>query len=243
MNIVKYKKLNSGKYQVILDNNEKIILYENVILDNNLLLTKKIDNIENLLKENDKYTIIDQGIKYVSIKVRSVKEIKDYLLKKGYHIDDILNVITKLKEKKYLNDDYYTKCFINDKINLSLDGPKKIEKYLLNNLIDEKVISKYLVEFTEKMQRDKINKYINKMIKSNKNSLYVFKNKLLINLINLGYEKEIIDDCINGIKIDNEISLKEKERIKLRNKLSRKYSGNELERKINEKLYQKGFYF
>ena len=63
-----------------------------------------------------------------------------------------------------------------------------------------------------------------------------------MNLINLGYDKEMINDCLNKISIDNLDELKEIEKNKIRKKLERKYSGDELERKIKEKLYQKGFF-
>ena len=47
---------------------------------------------------------------------------------------------------------------------------------------------------------------------------------MLINLINLGYDKEMINDCLNKISIDNLDELKEKEKEKIRKKLERKYS-------------------
>ena len=65
---------------------------------------------------------------------------------------------------------------------------------------------------------------------------------MMINLINWGYEKEMINDCLNNIQLSNESSLKELEEEKIRKKLEKKYSGEELEYKIKEKLYQKGFF-
>ena len=43
MQIVRYQKVGKDKYKLFLDNKESIILYENVILANNLLLNKEID--------------------------------------------------------------------------------------------------------------------------------------------------------------------------------------------------------
>ena len=65
---------------------------------------------------------------------------------------------------------------------------------------------------------------------------------MLINLVNLGYDKEMINGCLNKISIDNLDELKNIEKEKIRKKLSRKYTGDELERKIKEKLFQKGFF-
>ena len=80
------------------------------------------------------------------------------------------------------------------------------------------------------------------MIKSNKKSKYVLKNKIITNLINLGYEKEDINICLENIQEIDESSNKEREKTKLYNKLKRKYTGEELERKVREKLYQLGYF-
>ena len=66
------------------------------------------------------------------------------------------------------------------------------------------------------------------------------KNKIKQNLINLGYDLSIINKCLSEYDIDdNEIYQKELE--KVRSKLSRKYTGKELEYKIKEYMYRKGF--
>ena len=46
MQISKYKKLKNNIYEVTLENDEKIKLYEDVILKEELLLKKEIDDIE-----------------------------------------------------------------------------------------------------------------------------------------------------------------------------------------------------
>ena len=98
------------------------------------------------------------------------------------------------------------------------------------------------LNYNDEFWKERINHYLEKQAKANKKSIYVFKNKMLINLINLGYDKELINSCLSNIAIDNQDDLKNKEEEKIRIKLERKYTGNELERKIKEKLYQKGFF-
>jgi len=242
MKIVKYKKLNGNKYQVILEDNSKINLYEDVILEKELLLKKEIDDLESLLNANSKYGIYEEALHYISIKLRSKKEIYNYLIKKSYQEEDINKTIDKLIKNGYINDEYYSKCYINDRINLSLDGPLKIKKYLDSLDISNLVYDKYLDEFNKELVYSRINKYLEKQLKVNKKSIYIFKNKMLINLINLGYETSDINHCLMNINVDNQDELKEKEKEKLYKKLSRKYTGIELDRKVKEKLYQKGFF-
>ena len=121
---------------------------------------------------------------------------EDYLTKKGYSNLDINNTIDKLIKKGYLNDDYYSKCYINDKMNLSNDGPLKIKKHLEELDIPYPVYSKYLKNFNYELQKEKVNDYINKKLKSNRKSRYMFKNSMVVNLVNLGYDKELVNECL-----------------------------------------------
>ena len=91
------------------------------------------------------------------------------------------------------------------------------------------------------MQVSKINKFIAKEIKLNSNkSSYVLKNKILISLVNKGFYKDDIVRCLDNVVIDDSL-MYEKEYKKTYDKLSKKYSGKELEYKVKQKMYQKGF--
>lgn len=241
MQISKYKKLKNNIYEVTLENDEKIKLYEDVILKEDLLLTKEITDLKRITVINNKYEVYDVALKYLNHHVMSIKGMKEYLSKKKYNEKDINETIDKLIKNGYLNDSYYAKCYISDHINLSNDGPYKMIKHLEELDINSSIYAEYLSKYND-IWKDRIEKYINKNLKTNKKSSYYFKSKMLINLINLGYDKEMINDCLSKVTIDNLDELKEKEKIKIRKKLERKYSGDELERKIKEKLYQKGFF-
>ncbi len=241
MKIIKYKKLKSNKYDVYLEDGNKITLYEDVILQEELLLKKEIKDINELLKKNDYYAISEVALKRLSHHVESVKGMREYLLKKGYDLKDIEENLSSLEKKGYLNDAYYAKCYINNQINLSNDGPLKIIKNLEENGISEDYYQDLLNKY-HNLWSERINKYLQKQLKINKKSNYYFKNKMLMNLINLGYEREMINESLSHIYINNLDELKKKEEDKIRLKLSRKYEGEELERKIREKLYQRGFF-
>ncbi len=241
MKINKYKKLKSNKYEVTLENNDTIILYEDVILKEELLLKKEIDDLDRLTKINEEYEVYEVALRYLNHHVLSVKGMEEYLKKKKYDLQIIDKTIDKLKCKCYLSDEYYAKCYILDHVNLSLDGPYKIIKHLEELDINSDIYAQYLSKYNDTW-KERIEKYINKNLKTNKKSTYFFKSKMLMNLINLGYEKEMINEVLSHIQIDNLDELKEIEKNKIRKKLERKYSGDELERKIKEKLYQKGFF-
>ncbi len=168
--------------------------------------------------------------------MRCKKELEMYVDK--IDKDKTSFIISKLENNGFINDKLYIKAYINDKINFSLDGPYKIYKYLKDNELDENLIYDELSKIDNSIFEEKIKKYIDKKAKLNKTSLYQFKCKVLNELINKGYDKEDILKYLDDVKVKSNISTDYK---KIYSKLSNKYDGYELERKVKEKLYQKGY--
>ncbi len=57
----------------------------------------------------------DRALKYLSLKQRSIKEIHDYLSKKGHSEIDINETLKKLVELKFLNDDDFARLYAESK--------------------------------------------------------------------------------------------------------------------------------
>ena len=243
MKITKIKKLPSGKYNLILDNKEKFITYDEVILNNNLLFNKEIDpQLLNKLNIDTKYyDIYNKIVKLISIRIRSEKEVVDYLEKNNIEIIEQNKIIENLKNNNLINDKNFVKSFISDKLNLSNDGPNKIKNMLLEHNISNELIDMELSKIDKSFYYEKINKIIDKKVKSNKKySQFVLKQKIVNDLKNQGFNYDDINECIENIKVNNN-SLIEKYYDKIFNKLSVKYDKDILYIKVKEKLYQKGF--
>ncbi len=241
MKINKYKYLGSSKYKVFIEDKEYII-YEDIIIKNNILLKQEItkEELEFYLKENIYYEALYKTVKYIGIKMRSKKEIIKYL-DKSYDKYIVNKVITYLDNNNLINEKEYVKAYINDSINLKNIGPLKIEKELINMDINKDIVIPLLEVYTKDIELDKIDKLIKKEVKLNKNkSLYMLKNKIMYNLINLGFHKEYINTSLEGLSIDDN-DIYKREYDKLYKKLCNKYDDEKLDYIIKQKLYQKGF--
>ena len=98
--------------------------------------------------------------------------------------------------------------------------------------------------FTKDKQIPKIEKVANRLIKSNRSrGGIVLRKKIIHDLQMLGYEYSLIDEVLSSLDFGDMKEIQKREYEKLFRKLSRKYSGRELEYKIKEKLYQKGLYY
>ncbi len=239
MKIEKIKK-NGKKYIIILDNGLEIKTFDDVIINNGLLYNKIIDDdlLDKINKENDYYNIYYKVVNYISKKLRSEKEIIDFLDKNN--ILDKNKIINKLKSINLINDLNFAKAYISDRINLSNDGIYKIKNDLLKHNIDLGIIDNELSKIDDEIINKKIEKLINKKIKNSKYTGFKLKYKVVNELINLGYDKSKISEIYDNLDIKND-DLIIKEYNKLYNQLSKKYQGKELEYKINVKLYNKGF--
>ena len=242
MKILKYKKTSRGRYKVTLDSDE-IILYEDVIIKNDFLLRKNVDTflLDKVLNENILYEAYDLALGYIETRLRTDKEIIKYLEKKGYNTNTISDVLNRLKSNNLINEVKYVEAYTNDKINLSSYGPFKIKRDLSDLGISIEVIENYLNTIDDEVWSNKLDKIIDKKVKSMKNkSLYMIKNKLRADLTILGFDKDMINLKLNSLDKNDEDSLK-KEMEKAYNKYSKKYEGDALKMQIKNHLYKKGF--
>ena len=244
MNILKFKKKNKEQYELILDNDEKLVVYEDVIIKYNLLSNKKLssDILKKINNDNNFSSIYAKCIKYISIRMRSEKEIRDYLHKKLVDFEMADKIIDKLKINKLIDDEKFVQAFIDDKLLLTNYGPKKIRNELCNHNIDYSIIDKYIDNIDKEIFYEKINKIITRQLNSNtKYSKNMIKNRIQNTLNNLGYPKVFYNDILNSFDIKDDDNILEKELYKEYTKLSKKYSENELKIKLKQKLYKKGF--
>lgn len=240
MKINKIKKLAGGKYKIELED-LNLIIYEDVMLEENILYKKELDEdiIDKLTKKNDYYTVYNKTLKYIMTKIRSEKEIKEYLKKFEINENDKDKIITKLKSIRLINDDVYLKSYISDRVRLSNDGPKKIKNNLIQNNIDGNKIDLEMEQYQKDFE-DKLTRLILKKTKVVKESEYMMKQKLTNHFINLGYSKNMIENILNTVKIDSSSIIKSEYNKQLK-RLSNKYDGEELKYKIKNNLYKKGY--
>ncbi len=244
MQIKSFKKQKSGLYKIILDNNEEILLYEDLILKYELLIHKTLDKkkLDAILLDNQKQAVYYAGVQYLKKKRRSQKEVQEYLIKRDFDLHDVDEAIKKLVQQHYIDDRSYASSYLHDKMILTNEGPNKIKMELLKKGVLPDIVDQVMVEYDVNAKRQKINKIINKQITTNHNKSNKFlKEKILNVLLNLGFDKEDINNEIMQIEFPNDIAIKEQEYTKLLKKLGKKYSGKELEYKVRQKMYAKGF--
>ncbi len=243
MKILKFKKSAKGKYKLLLDNNKSITLYEDVIINNNLLITKEIkeEELDSLMKQNNDIHVYGMALNYISIRMRSIKEIKDYLKRKEVSDKLIDETIDKLIKSGYLNDFNFAKAYVNDQLLITNKGPLKIKTELTKLGIGNEIINEVLDDIDNNILKEKLSNLMEKQVKIKKGSSNSIKIKLVNYFTNLGYDKQMILDELSLYKLKSDPVKLKKDYDKLYNKYKNKYEGSNLAYFISQKLYSKGY--
>lgn len=245
MKIKCYKKCKNNKYQIFfVGNKENIHLYDDIILKFNLLLKKEITEkeIQELVKENDKLECFYKAIKYLSIRNRCKKEIKEYLKRNNFSDKEIEHTIMLLEEKKLINREEYLRAFIDDQISLTKNGPQKITQKLISLDYEEAEIKAYLDTIDQNIWQEKLESLIAKKEKNTKKeSSNKKRERILYSCIQEGYNREDIIPILKNLNFEEDNEFLEKEALKLYNKLAKKYQEPNLSYQVKARLINKGF--
>ena len=183
---------------------------------------------------------------HLSFKVRTEKEVREYL--KKYDIEDTIasQVIANLKDENWINDRQYAYSVINAN---QLSGDKG--PYVLIQKLSQKGIAKSTIEdvlmdfdFSEVAQRvaeKLLKKYTGKL------PARALQDKIIQNLTNKGFSysdaKKAFDDLDSQVDQETTQELIFKELDKQYTKYARKYEGYELKQRLTQVLARKGYDF
>ena len=235
-------QLKSGNKYLLLIEDKKYILYDDVIIKYQLYNKKEIDDslLKKINEDQNFYTAYYKMISFLSYKMRTEQEVRNKL--RSYHLGKSLTdlVIDKLKEDNYLNKDKYLNSFFHDQIVLTLNGPDKIKYDLKKIGYDDDEIDNLIDSIDEEEWINRINKIVEKKLKANHTlSCKMFNLKIRQHLNGLGYSNYLVDKIGDIVFDETEIYKKTYE--KLYKQYHNKCKDSELESKINNKLYQQGF--
>ena len=185
------------------------------------------------------------AVQYLARRMRSEKEIRNYLKQKEADEPIIDEVIHKLAEQNYLNDKEFAFAFVRTQIHTTDNGPDVISRELKEKGISAEIAGEALNEYPREQQIEKASKITSKFLhKTTKESWKVQKQKLEQLLLRKGYSYEVIQLVIQeheGEKEDEaELEAIRFQGAKLQRKFS-KYDGFEYEQRMKQALYRKGF--
>ena len=244
MKILQLKKGKKNTYLLKLDDGKEYSIYDDILVKYALLPKKEIkeEELTKIIKENQELESYYIALQYLTIKLRTKKELETYLKKKDYSKDAIEKTISTLEQQGYLKEEEYIQSFLHDMFRFSNDGPFKLKRKLMELGISEEKIEEQLPSLKKEEWISKLkNLWKKKATSKHNDGMYKWKQKCEMYFYNLGYPKDWIDEISSSYEWIEDNQTLEKEFLKLHKKWSRKSEGNDLIMKIKQKLYEKGF--
>lgn len=147
------------------------------------------------VQESSEIIAFNLTTKYISSKLKTEQQIKDYLYKKNYHKQTVDVVIEKLKEYKIIDDKNYAETYARSNPNFSKN---KLKQKLFASGIKSQIVDDSLTEVDDLSSCKKhAEKYLrNKIV--DKPTI----EKLIRRLQGMGYAWDTIKSTLNALKFE-----------------------------------------
>lgn len=116
------------------------------------------EELKKLFSESEKNSAFERAVGYISIAPRAKKEIRKYLLDKGYDLDVVIATVDKLDAYRYVDDYAYAQSYIKAKSKKY--GKFRIASELRQKGIDAETISELLDDHAEDGAAEVARKYL-----------------------------------------------------------------------------------
>ena len=172
--------------------------FAGVSLETTLKLRLKVGDsvdetrLNEILKETERTEALNKAADYALKTLKTKRQVKDYLLKKGYSEETVWQTVDKLKEYGYIDDKEYSKRFIES--TSKTQGKRLIEyKLMMKGVKKEDIAAAYETAETDEnaSARALCEKYLRNKEKTKENVLKAYKY-----LIGKGFSYEQADYAV-----------------------------------------------
>ncbi|MCX7748987.1 MAG: recombination regulator RecX [Clostridia bacterium] len=198
---VERNKRNKDTLLVYIDGSFAFSIREEDYIALNLYAEREItkDEIERVKNEINLRAAKSTAVKFLSLKTRCEKEVRDKLESEGFDLDTIDGALSYLISIGYINDKVYAQKYISDRYKLKPKSKKLLKAELIHKGIDEKIAQEILSESEMDEEEVALNVLKKKFGKYDLNDEKIFK-KAYAFLLHRGFHYELIYNVINKIR-------------------------------------------
>lgn len=220
---------------------------EDVLIKYQLKKGMELDDftVTEIFYQDDIRKAYSQAVQYLATRMRSETEVRKYLHKKEVEEQIVNEVIHKLYQYKFLDDQEFSVAYVRTQMNTTDKGVVVISQELKEKGIAEQLIEAAMLEYPYEKQLEKACGLAEKFLqKKSHESLKASKQKLEQMLIRKGYPFGLITEALGLVEFEEdtfkELKAVEMQGSKLISKY-RKYEGYEFRQRMKQALYRKGF--
>ena len=200
MEIISFKlksKTNANVFLVTTSEGE-FVLHSDIIVKHKIEKGAVNDNIFlEAVNESEVLIGLNLCLKYISSKLKTEKQIKDYLYKKEFKKPAVDEILEKLKEYNVVNDEIYAETYAKSNPNFSKN---KIKQKLMSVGVKSDITENATQEVNDEISCLKHSeKYMRNKVADKQTT-----EKLIRRLQGMGYNWDTIKHALNKLKCDTE---------------------------------------
>jgi regulatory protein len=199
---IEYQKKNKERFNIYIDDEYGFSVDISILIKYSLKKDMELDDalVDDILSSEKRISVYNYGISALSRYAKSEYELRLKMKNKGFELQLIDNAISTLKEQKYLDDERYCEMFINDKVNISKHGVRKIKEALYYKGIDKEIIEEKIKNISAESEEERAFILGEKKLSSIKENDTRKKMAKLSNyLISKGFEYETVNKTVRKL--------------------------------------------
>ena len=139
---IKLKSKNNTNIFIVETNMGEYTFFSDVVVKYSLSEKEIEDDVfYTALKESEVLIATNLAMKYLGSRLKTEKQLREYLLKKNFSLDSIDEVLSKLKEYKLIDDTEYAKIYIRSN---RQNSKTRIKQKLIQSGVDKNFIDNAL---------------------------------------------------------------------------------------------------
>lgn len=220
---------------------------EDVLIKHGLRKGMELDelDIDAILHEDQIKAAFNKALTFLGYRMRSEKEVRDYLVSQGIDERVIERVMVELQLKNYVNDKEFAEAFVRTQMKTTLKGPGIIKAELGQKGIENDLIEAALDLFTKERQIEAAYKLAEKQLGKKANiSLSQLKQKIEQAMFRKGFSSEVIQAVLEMLPLHERHDQEWEALLIQGEKGKKKYSHLDMytyRQKLAQFLYRKGF--
>ncbi len=190
------QKRNKNKVNLYIDGEYRCALTAESVVSARLKIGQELTEgqLKDILEGSETQIAFDKSLNYISRSMKTIKQVADYLKRKGFEESVIVKAIDKLKNYKYVDDELYASMYVESQ--KGSKGEIRLKQELLLKGVDKEIIQTKLSNLDQQDSLLAAKKTAQKFIK-NKQQDEKLKLKLYRHLLSRGFDYETVNSVAN----------------------------------------------
>ncbi|HZG86785.1 RecX family transcriptional regulator [Paenibacillus sp.] len=139
---VERQKKQRQRYNVFVDEQFAFAVHEDVLMKYRLFKGQVVtaDRLADIVRDEERQDAYTKVVKWLGGGLRSEKEIRGYLSRKGYEEDTVDACVERLRAQSYVDDERLSRTLAEDRLKLQSKGKQWIRRELLQKGVDKSTV-------------------------------------------------------------------------------------------------------